>query len=69
MTEPLTNLDDEIVIKTTLRNLLRMQKEGSGGVLVKSFNYGDRVGIQWQIAVQMSARDFQLAQATFNLTE
>lgn len=46
-----------------------MQKEGSGGVLVKSFNYGNRVGIQWQIAVQMSARDFQLAQATFNLTE
>lgn len=69
MTEPLTNLDDEIVIKTTLRNLLRMQKEGSGGVLVKSFNYGSRVGIRWQVAVQMNARDFQLAQAALNLTE
>lgn len=69
MSQAHINLDDEIVIKTTLRNLLRMQKERPGDVLIQSFNYGDRIGIRWQVAVQMSARDFKLSQATFNLTE
>ncbi|PTT35470.1 hypothetical protein DBR23_23485 [Acidovorax sp. HMWF018] len=69
MTEPRVNLDDEIVIKTTLRKLLRIQKERPGDVTIQSFDYMERVGIRWQVAVQMSARDFKLSQATFNLTE
>ena len=69
MSQAHVNLDDEIVIKTTLRKLLRMQKERPGDVEIQSFNHGDRVGIRWQVAVQMSARDFKLSQATFNLTE
>ena len=62
-------LDDEIVIKTTLRKLLRMQKERPGDVTVRTFDHMERVAVQWQVAVQMSARDFQLARATFNLME
>lgn len=68
MTEPRVNLDDEIVIKTTLRKLLRMQKEHPDDITILYFDYMERVGIRWQVAVQMSARDFQLSQATFNLT-
>jgi len=69
MSQAHIGLDDEIVVKTTLRKLLRMQKERPGDVTIQSFDYMERVGIRWQVAVQMSARDFQLAQAAFNLTE
>ena len=68
-TEPRVNLDDEIVIKTTLRKLLRMQKERPDDVTIQPFDYMERVGIQWRVAVQMHARDFQLSQAALNLTE
>ena len=69
MSQARINLDDEIVVKTTLRKLLRMQKERPGDIQVQSFDFMNRVGIRWQVAVQMDARDFQLSQAAFNLTE
>ena len=69
MSQARINLDDEIVVKTTLRKLLRMQKERPGDIQAQSFDHGTRVGIRWQVAVQMDARDFQLARAAFNLTE
>lgn len=69
MSQAHIGLDDEIVIKTTLRKLLRMQRERPGDVEVALFDGATRTGIRWRVAVQMDSRDFQLAQATFNLTE
>lgn len=62
-------LDDEIVVRTTLRQILRHRNHGTFPTRVEFFIHGADVGVAWYTAIRMTAEEFRLAEAAFNLSE
>lgn len=62
-------IDDEIVVRTTLRQILRNRNIGALSTRIEFFNHGAEVGIAWFSAIRMTTEEFSLAEATFNLSE